>query len=73
MVLMHDAPPASNLLETHSQSKFQPFALAVRTDARALSHGCREGHIPARSNLHVVKIKRTGFSAREKNISQVAI
>jgi hypothetical protein len=57
MVLMHDAPPASNLAETHSQSKFQLFALAVRTDARALTYRRGESHIFARSDLHVVKVK----------------
>jgi hypothetical protein len=38
MVLMHNAPRTINLSETHGQSKFQVFALAVRVDTRAPSY-----------------------------------
>src|ERR1700687_4979724 len=57
MVLMHNAPPSINLSETHGQSKFQLFPLAVRVDARAPSYRRGEGHVLPRSDLHVVKVK----------------
>jgi hypothetical protein len=57
MMLMNNAPPTINLSETHGQAKFDLFALAVRTDARALSYRRGESYVFARSNLHVVKVK----------------
>jgi hypothetical protein len=73
MVLMHNAPPTINLSETHGQSKFQLFPLALRVDVNASSYCRGESHVLPHSNLHIVKITPDGFSAREKNISQVAI
>jgi hypothetical protein len=67
MVLMNDAPPTINLSETHGQSKFQLFSLAVRVNVLALPYRRGEGHILPRSNLHVMKVKSDWLlGAREK-------
>src|SRR6266699_1936539 len=55
MVLMHDAPLAVDLAQTHGQSKFKRFPLTVRIDVDALSCGRRESNIPPASDLHVVR------------------
>src|SRR5260221_7359539 len=57
MVLMYNATPTINLSETHRQSKFQLFPLAVRVDARAPSYRRGEGHVLPGSDLHVVNVK----------------
>src|SRR2546425_13281482 len=57
MMLMNNAPPTINLSETHGQSKFQLFPLALRVDARTPSYRRGEGHILPSSNLHGVKVK----------------
>jgi hypothetical protein len=57
-MLMHNTPPATNFAETHGQSKFQFFALAIPVDARALSHGRGERHIFPRGDLYVSKVER---------------
>jgi hypothetical protein len=54
---MHNAPPTINLLETHGQSKFQFFALAVRVEACAPSYRRGEGHFFPSRDFHVVKVK----------------
>jgi hypothetical protein len=73
MMFVQDAPPAVNFAKTHRQPRFKRFAFAVRGHVDAPSQCRDEGNIPAASDLHVVKSKATGFSADEKNVSQVAM
>src|SRR5882762_2537054 len=57
MMLMNNAPPATNLSETHGQSKFELFPLAMRVDARTPPYRRSEGHVFPGSDLHIVKVK----------------
>jgi hypothetical protein len=67
MVLMHDAPLAGDLAETHGQSKFKRFPLAGRVNVNALSFRRSESNILAASDLHIVKVKGDRFFLRLKN------
>ena len=62
MVLVHDAPREVDLAQTHCESKFERFPLAVWTDASALSYRRDESNILAASDLHIVKVKGNGHS-----------
>jgi hypothetical protein len=50
MVLVHYAPSAINLSETHCQSKFQLLPLAFRVYVYALPCGRGEGHVRSGSS-----------------------
>jgi hypothetical protein len=56
-MLMNNAPPTINLSETHGQSKFELFPLAIRVDARASPCRRSEGHAFPGGDFHVVKVK----------------
>src|ERR1700732_379032 len=69
MVLVHDPPRAVDFAQTHCQSKFESFPLAVRTDASALSYRRGESNILAASDLHLVEVKGNGLlSPRQKRL-----
>src|SRR5580692_2199435 len=61
MMLMNNAPPTVKLSETHGQTKFELFPLAVQVDARAPPYRRSEGHVFPGSDLHVVKVKGDWF------------
>jgi hypothetical protein len=61
MVLVQDAPLAVDLAQTHGQSKFKGFPLAVRINIYAVSYRRSEGDVLVGNDVHVVKVKSDGL------------
>jgi len=68
MVLVHDAPLAVDLAQTHGQSKFENFPLAARIEVNAISYRRGKGDVLASNDVHIVKVKSDGpLRPREEN------
>jgi len=63
MVLVHYAPSAINLSETHRQSKFQLLPLAFRVYVYALPCGRGEGHVRSGSSKRVYQSSASAAGA----------
>lgn len=73
MMLVHDAPSASNLPKAYGESKFELLPLTVRVNASAPPSAVAKGTSFPAVILMSWKSNATGFSDHDKNLSQVAM
>jgi hypothetical protein len=72
-MLMCDAPPPTDLAQSHCQSEIQWLTLTIFANGHAMPNRGSKGDVRPCGDFDVREIEAHGFSAEQKKVSQVAM